>query len=66
MEDDRVILLDNFGEPVNEEDDLNLTDPTGNFWKLSFLRLVFFYGTVSYNFKRVGKMHFAPIFNVDI
>ena len=36
MEDDRVILLDNFGEPVIEEDDLNLTDPTGN------LKIVFF------------------------
>ena len=31
MEDDRIILLNNAGEPVGEEDDLNLTDPTGPF-----------------------------------
>ena len=35
MEDDRVILLDKFGEPVAEDEDenvdMNLTDPTGMF-----------------------------------
>ena len=32
MEDDRVILLNNAGEPEGEEDNLNLTDPTGPFF----------------------------------
>ena len=33
MEDDRVILLNNAGEPEGEEDNLNLTDPTGPFFR---------------------------------
>jgi len=31
MEDDRVILLNDSGEPVGEEEDLKFTDPTGMF-----------------------------------